>query len=254
VNPSQSHLVIIPSYNTGAKLAETVADALQHWKPVWVVIDGSTDGSDAALSKINSNDGSLRVLWLEKNSGKGGAVLHGLVAAQAAGFSFALVMDADGQHPAQSIPEFMRASEKNPNAMILGVPQFPDNTPAERLKGRRVGNWWTNLETLWGGINDSLFGFRVYPIADTVRIMQRIRGGRRYDFDTELAVRLFWSGWLPINIPAPVRYFSAAEGGVSHFHYLRDNVLLIRRHLRLVIQMLPRLPRIWMLRKRTRPE
>ena len=254
MNPSKTHLVIIPSYNTGAKLAETVAEALAHWKPVWVVIDGSTDGSGAALTKLNTDDGSLRVMRLEKNSGKGGAVLYGLLAAQAAGFSFALVMDADGQHPAQSIPEFMRASEKNPNAMILGVPQFPTNAPAVRRNGRRVGNWWTNLETLWGGIKDSLFGFRVYPIADTVRIMQQIRGGRRYDFDTELAVRLFWEGWLPINIPVPVRYFSAAEGGVSHFHYLWDNVLLVRRHSGLVLQMLPRLPRIWMLRKRKRPE
>jgi hypothetical protein len=68
-----------------------------------------------------------------------------------------------------------------------------------------------------------------------VRILQGTRGARRFDFDTELAVRLFWAGVPPINLSTPVRYFKPAEGGRSHFHYLRDNWLLIRRHTLLVL-------------------
>jgi hypothetical protein len=63
------------------------------------------------------------------------------------------------------------------------------------------------------------------------------RTGRRYDFDAEAAVRLCWSGVRPLNVAAPVRYFSRAEGGVSHFHYVRDNITLARMHTRLVFEL-----------------
>src|SRR5476649_2765327 len=252
MTPSQTHLVVIPSYNTGAKLVETVRQALACWQPVWVVMDGSTDGSAAALAKLGAPENELHILFLEKNSGKGAAVLHAFLAAGREGFTHALVFDADGQHSAADIPRFMQASQKNPAAMILGVPQFAADAPASRRHGRRVGNWWANLETFWGGIEDSLFGFRVYPIRESVRILQNTRGARRFDFDTELAVRLFWAGVPPINFPVPVQYFGSTDGGVSHFHYLRDNLLLVRRHTLLVLEMLPQIRRIWKLRRRAK--
>jgi hypothetical protein len=252
MTPSQTHLVIIPSYNTGTKLIETVKHALACWQPVWIVMDGSTDGSTVELAKMVAPENGLRILLLEKNSGKGAAVLHALLAASREGFTHALVLDADGQHPAADISRFMQASQINPDAMILGVPQFAPDAPASRRHGRRVGNWWANLETFWGGIEDSLFGFRVYPIRESVRILQSIRSARRFDFDTELAVRLFWCGVPPINLTAPVQYFKSADGGTSHFHYLRDNLLLIRRHTLLVLEMLPQMRRIWKLRQRAK--
>jgi glycosyltransferase involved in cell wall biosynthesis len=252
MTPSQTHLVIIPSYNTGAKLLETVKQALACWQPVWVVLDGSTDGSAAALAEMPGLENGLRVFSLGRNSGKGAAVLHALVVAKREGFTHALVLDADGQHSAADISRFMEASQKNPAAMILGVPQFAADAPASRRHGRRVGNWWANLETLWGGIEDSLFGFRIYPILESVRILQGTRGARRFDFDTELAVRLFWAGVPPINLATPVMYFKPAEGGSSHFHYLRDNWLLIRRHTLLVLAMLPQMRRVWQLRQQAR--
>jgi glycosyltransferase involved in cell wall biosynthesis len=252
LKPSRTHLVIIPSYNAGSRLVETVTEALACWQPVWVVMDGSTDGSATALAELKEPEHGLRVLSLEHNSGKGAAVLHALLAAGQAGFTHALVLDADGQHSAAHISRFMQASQANPAAMILGVPQFAVDAPASRRHGRRVGNWWANLETFWGGIEDSLFGFRVYPIRESARILQRIRGARRFDFDTELAVRLFWAGVPPINLPAPVKYFNLADGGISHFHYWRDNWLLIQRHTLLVLEMLPQMRRIWKLRQRVK--
>ncbi len=87
--------------------------------------------------------------------------------------------------------------------MLLGEPVFGPDAPAERVKGRRVGNWWTNLATLWGGLHDSLFGFRVYPIRESVEILESIRTARRFDFDTELAVRLYWRGVRRSTFPCP---------------------------------------------------
>jgi glycosyltransferase involved in cell wall biosynthesis len=252
MTPSQTHLILIPSYNTGAKLAETVRRALARWQPVWVVMDGSTDGSAAIVAEMADAKNGLRILQLERNSGKGAAVLHAMLEAERAGFSHALVFDADGQHSADDIPRFMEISQKSPEAMILGVPKFAADAPASRQYGRLVGNWWANLETFWGGVEDSLFGFRVYPISESVRILKNIRGARRFDFDTELAVRLFWAGVTPINLSTPVQYFKSADGGTSHFHYLRDNLLLIRRHTLLVLEMFPQMKKIWKLRRQAK--
>lgn len=239
---SSTHLVLIPSYNAGVQVLQTVQSALQHWAPVWVVVDGSTDGTDKQLMALAQDEPKLRVMVLPHNQGKGAAVMHGLEQAAAAGYTHALTMDSDGQHPAHLIPRFMQTSLQHPAQMVLGKPVFDASAPALRVQGRKVSNAWANLETLWMGIGDSLYGFRVYPIAPLLRIMQGQRWMRRFDFDIEAAVRLCWKGVWPINIDAPVKYLSAQEGGVSHFNYLRDNALLTWMHTRLMLGFVVRLP------------
>ena len=242
MTPSSTHVVLIPSYNPGARGLETVRAARAQWQPVWVVVDGSTDGSTQALEQLARQDPGLRVLLRTRNGGKGAALYDGLREAQRCGFTHALTMDADGQHPAQCIGEFMAASQAAPQAMVLGDPQFDAAAPRLRLRGRRISNWSTNLETLWAGIHDTLFGFRVYPIEPLVAVMGRTRWMRGFDFDPEATVRLSWRGVPALNLPAPVRYFSQAEGGVSHFNYWRDNILLTSMYFRLLPGFLLRLP------------
>jgi glycosyltransferase involved in cell wall biosynthesis len=254
---SRTHLVLIPSYNPGAKMRETVLSALAQWAPVWVIVDGSTDDSVHELEALAAAAAALRVIVLPRNVGKGAAVLHGLELAAAQRFTHVLTMDSDGQHPAQLIPEFMAASAAQPAAMVLGVPVFAADAPRLRVNGRKVSNGWANLETLWAGIGDSLFGFRVYPIEPLRLIMQGQRWMRRFDFDPEAVVRMCWRGVKPVNLPATVRYFRADEGGVSHFNYLRDNLLLTWMHSRLFFGFLLRLPLLLMRRARsmlTRPQ
>jgi hypothetical protein len=240
VTPSTTHVVLVPSYNPGRKGVETVRCARVQWAPVWVIVDGSTDDSAGQLKALAASDPHLRVLVRAKNGGKGAALFDGLLEAQRAGFTHALTMDSDGQHPPQCIAAFMRASENSPPAMVLGVPVFDASAPAIRVRGRKISNWATNVETLHAGIEDSLFGFRVYPIAPLLEIMRKTSWMRHFDFDVEAVVRLSWAGVPAINLPAPVRYFAASEGGVSHFNYWRDNALLSSMHLRLALGWLAR--------------
>jgi glycosyltransferase involved in cell wall biosynthesis len=253
VTPSTTHLVVIPSYNTGATVYATVRVARAAWTPVWVVVDGSDDGTVEGLRALAASDPGLRVDVLTTNRGKGAAVLHALEAAAPAGFTHALTMDADGQHPADHIEPFMRASQANPQAMILGRPIFDASAPLLRVRGRRISNGATDVETLGAGIGDSLFGFRVYPIAPLVAVMHEQIWMRRFDFDTEAVVRLAWRGVRPINLDAPVRYLSTEEGGVSHFRYVRDNLLLSWMHLRLLVGFVWRLPALALRRWRGLP-
>ncbi len=250
---SPTHLVLIPSYNTGERLFSTVLAARAQWNPVWVVVDGSTDGTGERLQQMAESDAGLRVWLLPDNQGKGAAVLHGLVTAKAAGYTHALTMDSDGQHPASLIPAFMHASLARPETMVLGRPVFDASAPLLRVRGRKVSNGWTQLETLFAGIGDSLYGFRVYPVADLIAVMARQPWMRRFDFDTEAVVRLAWRGVKPVNIDAPVKYLTAQEGGVSHFNYVRDNLLLSWMHTRLMFEFVLRLPNLIWRRASRRP-
>lgn len=238
MTPSATHLVLIPSFNPGPRLAMTVATALAQWSPVWIVDDGSTDGSATALARDYATEPRVRVIVRPRNGGKGAAVATGVAAALAAGFSHVLTLDADGQHPVDYIGPFMAASQAQPAAMILGRPMFGPEVPLERLHGRKLSVGLARLEILGAGIDDPLFGFRVYPAAALQRALASTRRARGFDFDPEVVVRMFWAGLPTVNLPAPCRYFAKAEGGVSHFNYLRDNLKLIWLHTRLLAQLL----------------
>ncbi len=243
-------LVILPSYNSGDNLPRSMRAARGFCDAVWAVVDASTDGSGALAADVAREVAGCRAIILEKNSGKGGAVLRALRDAAAAELTHAIVMDADGQHPAEAIPEFLARAKASPGSLVAGVPVFGPDAPAERVRGRLAGNFFAALETWAMGARDSLFGFRLYPVAPALRVLESVRSGRRFDFDTVMAVRLLWAGIPAINIPVPVRYPSRAEGGITHFRYVRDNLLLVRTHTRLVLGMLARIPALAAMRAR----
>lgn len=242
--PQTRPLIIVPSYNTGAILRETVAGLIDRGPPVWVVIDGSTDGSPALLDGFTAGHPDFKVIHLATNSGKGAAVHHALRLAVREGFTHVLTVDSDGQHPASHIRRFLEISARHPEAAVFGTPVFDAAAPALRVNGRKLSNFWARLETPGWGLGDSLFGMRLYPAADLLAVMESTRHARRFDFDPEAAVRLCWRGVPVINLPTPVRYPAADEGGVSQFRYLRDNALLTWMHLRLLAGWLIRLPRL----------
>jgi glycosyltransferase involved in cell wall biosynthesis len=239
---SKTHLLLIPSYNTGTIVVDVIKTALQFWQPVLVVVDGSDDGSAELLEKLAQSEANLNVLKHLENQGKGSAVYTGIKVAEEQGYTHVLMMDADDQHPANLINRMMELSIEHPKAMILGKPIFDESAPASRVHGRKISNFWANLETLWAGIHDSLFGFRVYPIKALLEVMDETRFARRFDFDPEVVVRLVWKDVPIINTAVPVRYLSAEEGGVSQFRYLRDNCLLTAMHIRLFFGFLIRIP------------
>ncbi|QYY36224.1 glycosyltransferase family 2 protein [Ruficoccus sp. ZRK36] len=240
MNSSSTHVLVLPSYNTGPILRRTVEAALACWQPVWLFIDGSTDGAHACFLEHPEDWPGLRVFVSEENRGKGGTAARAADEAAQAGFTHLLLMDADGQHPAESVPELMEQSCGQLEAVVMGQPDFGPDAPWVRLAGRQLSIGLTQFETLWGGLADPLFGMRVYPVAALRQVMAQTQFARRYDFDPEVAVRLFWAGVPPVKHRVPVRYVSAEEGGVSHFHYLRDNVFMVWLHIRLLLAFLPR--------------
>ena len=99
---------------------------------------------------------------------------------------------------------------------------------------RRWANFWTRLLGHTPDLADSMFGMRVYPVVPLLDAMAMTGAGRRYDFECVTAILLGWLGLPVANIPVPVAYFSKQEGGISHYHYWRDNIrlgLVFLRHI-----------------------
>lgn len=233
-----AHVVVIPSYNTGPRLFETIAGVRAYGWPVIVVIDGSTDGTGQTLIQLAERDKALFTCVRTRNEGKGAAILHGLRLADAMGFTHALTMDADGQHSTEHVDEMIAMSLAHPEAMVLGQPLFDESAPGIRVLGHKIANFVTSLVAPSRSIGDSLFGFRIYPILPLIETFESTSGMRRFDFDSEAVIRLSRRGIRPINVATPVRYFRRDEGGVSHFRYSRDNLLLISMYARLAAERL----------------
>ena len=241
---TNTHLILMPAYNPGPILEETVRKVTKIWDHLWVIVDGSTDGSEALLQGIEDDAPGFRLIVREKNQGKGTAILHGAEMAVREGFTHALVMDCDGQHPCDSIRQMMDVSKQAQEAMILGQPVFGPDAPKERLLGRQISIGLAWFEVMGPWVGDPLFGFRVYPLKPLLKVLAKQGRGRGYNFDHEAVVRLYWAGTPARKIPAPCRYPDPFDGGVTHYRYLRDNLRLAWLHLRLLPGWFLRLPRL----------
>ena len=230
---------VIPVYNHGTAVGAVVRAIRSHGLPVLLVDDGSEPACAAVLDALSAADTAVHLERLPLNQGKGGAVMAGLRAARARGWSHALQIDADGQHDTADIPRFAAAAAAHPDHFVCGCPVYDASVPKARLYGRYATHVWVWINTLSLAIRDSMCGFRVYPLAAVVPLIDAVRIGRRMDFDVEVAVRLFWRGVPVLNQPTRVSYPS---DGVSHFRALQDNLLISWMHTRLFFGMLARLP------------
>jgi glycosyltransferase involved in cell wall biosynthesis len=227
--------VVVPVFNHGENAAALAQRLAPFGLQAIMVNDGSDAASSAALRELAQRYDWIQILDHSENRGKGAAVLTGLRAAHAQGYSHALQIDADGQHDTDDIPHFLALAEANPDAVIAGCPEFDASAPKSRLFARYFTHVWVWIETLSFTIRDSMCGFRVYPLAVVIRLADRVRLGHRMDFDPEILVRLHWQGQPIISRPTRVAY---PAGGQSHFRLLHDNLLISWMHTRLVFGML----------------
>ncbi|AGC44620.1 glycosyl transferase / lysophospholipid acyltransferase [Myxococcus stipitatus DSM 14675] len=231
---------VIPVYNHGEAVGAVVQAVRAHGLPCVLVDDGSEPGCARVLDTLAQEDRSgVQLVRLPQNEGKGGAMMAGLRAAHASGFSHALQIDADGQHDTGDIPRFVELASASPGTLICGTPVYDESVPKGRLYGRYATHIWVWINTLSLAIRDSMCGFRVYPLEPTLALINSVSIGKRMDFDVEVLVRLYWRGMRVHNQPTRVRY---PTDGISHFDVLWDNVRISGMHARLFFGMLARLP------------
>ncbi len=230
---------MVPVYNHQHALAITFPRLHASGLPIILIDDGSNLQCRQILAELATKHPSTILISLPHNLGKGAALKAGFAQAQAQGFSHALQIDADGQHNSDDIPRFIATSQQNPKALICGYPLYDDSVPRHRFYARYLTHIWVWINALSFTIKDSMCGFRIYPIAAIVQLINEEPTGNRMEFESEIAVRWAWRGGSVINLPTKVSY---PLDGLSHFAPWRDNLLISKMHASLFFGMLRRLP------------
>ncbi len=222
--------ILIPTYNNPRTIRDVVLAVKAILPDVVVVDDGSGEANREAVARLGA-DGLALVTRRETNGGKGAAVKTGFDFAFEHGFTHALQVDADGQHALDDVRIFLDRARERPEAVVLGQPIFDETAPLHRKLLRKLTIFWTRREVGDDRVGDPLCGFRVYPLRAAIATHTL---GDRMDFDPEIVVRLAWMGVPFVHVPTRVRYFTAAEGGVSHWRAFEDNWLISKMHTRLM--------------------
>lgn len=231
--------LLIPCFDHGAPLRGVLESLAPYNLPCLVVDDGSAPETQEALARAERELPFVRLHRLARNAGKGVALASGYRLAASQGFTHALQMDADGQHDAAAVPAFLEAMQKDPDALVLGLPVFDESAPRARIWARQLSRAAVWLATLSLDIHDPLCGMRGVPLALALRVLDAGPLGPRMEFDPEFAVRCVWAGAPVRNVPVRVSYPS---NGLSHFDIARDYPAMGATYARLWLGMLARAP------------
>ncbi len=206
--------VVIPAYQAAATVAAVVAGA-RAAGPVYVVDDGSTDGTGDAGRGTGAT-----VLRHPTNRGKGAALATGIAAALAGGADVIVTLDADGQHPPTQIPRLLAPIREGRADLVLGARERSGAMPL----GRRLTNWMSaRLATRIAGqgVTDAQTGFRAFTRA----VVERVRpAGTRYDYETAFLLGACDAGFRVACVAIPTIY----AGAESHFRPWADTWRVVR--------------------------
>jgi len=233
-------VVVIPVYNHDIYLPTLVGEIVKMDLSCLLVDDGSSSGCAGVIDALHAQHGDqVTVVRHTTNQGKGAAVLNGFKQALALGYTHGVQIDADGQHAVGDTPLLLRLASEKPEALVTGQPIFDHSVPLNRRYFRYLTHYMVSINTLTFRLRDAMCGFRVYPLAATLALDERVHLGRRMDFDIDVLVRLDWEGVPIVLQKTNVRY---PVDGVSHFRLWADNARITSVHIRLFFGMLVRLP------------
>ena len=225
--------VAIPVFNNEGTVLDVALRARKSAEDVLVVDDGSTllpQDFDGTLAR-----NGIRLVRHAENRGKGAAIQTALQDCLSRNVDYMIVLDADGQHLPEDIPQFIAALEgTDGSAIAVGVRDFSvENVPSSSRFGRSFSNFWVKLET---GVTcgDTQSGFRAYPVKPISLLRLNCQ---RYNFEIEVLVKALWGGCPLVELPIHVKY-EPPEKRVSHFRPFMDNFRLSILHTKLVLRRL----------------
>ena len=181
---------VIPCLNEEAAIKPLVTGVRRHVTTVFVVDDGSTDGTATSARTAGAT-----VLRHTTSLGKGAALGTGWAKARDSGFTWALTLDGDGQHAPQDIPSFFNACERSSARLVVGNRMHQ----AHRIPWlRRCVNVWMSQQISMLAdceLPDSQCGFRLMNLEDWARLPVT---ASHYEIESEV-VLLFARAGLAIE-------------------------------------------------------
>ncbi len=222
--------ILIPAYNAQKTLPKLL-DSIHHltFKPnVIIVID---DGSTDATAQVAMQVRNVQLLRLDSNHGKGQALRTGIEEfLQKHSDSYLLMMDADGQHAVESIPEFLKLAESENYDIIIGHRSRKIGLmPISRIFSNTLSSLivsWISGQKIW----DSQCGFRLLKrsVLETVSLTET-----GFQIETELIVKAAKYGFSIGFVPIPTIY----NGEKSYIKHVDDTVRFFKIILRELVRL-----------------
>jgi dolichyl-phosphate beta-glucosyltransferase len=227
--------VIVPAYNEEARIGATLDAMTQYflaqpyaWE-VWVVDDGSTDGTAAAVEARAAGEPRIRLLRSSPNRGKGHAVRLGMLQAEA---DFLLLSDADLATPIEEVEKLWAGLEGRDVAIgsrPLKESRLEIRQPPHREILGRAFNFAVQALAV-PGIHDTQCGFKLFPAAIARDVFSRCKlDGFGFDFEALMVARDL--GYTIAEVPVRWRH---QEG--SKVVLMRDGPRMLADLVRLRIQ------------------
>jgi glycosyltransferase involved in cell wall biosynthesis len=183
---------VIPCLNEAGTVAAVVEETLRYVSAVWVVDDGSRDRTGEVAERAGA-----AVVRHEVNLGKGASLRDGLSAARAAGYSWAVTLDGDGQHDPTDIPRLLEAACAGAD-LVIG--NRMENCAPMTGTRRWVNRWMSaRLEKRLGfACPDSQCGFRFIRLEAWGRLTLR---ENRFEVESEMLASFARAGLKIAFVP-----------------------------------------------------
>lgn len=216
--PRGRALVVVPTYDEAESL-ERVLTALLAAVPdvdVLVVDDDSPDGTGDIADRIAARDPRVSVLHRTARDGLGRAYLAGFAVAGERGYELVVEMDADGSHPADTLPAMLEAAAEA--GLVIGSRWVPGGRvvdwPAARRWLSRTGNAYARV-ALGIPVRDATAGYRVYRLTALDRMHLGDVHSRGYCFQIDMALRALDAGVRVVEVPITFREREAGRSKMS---------------------------------------
>ena len=199
--------LVIPAYNERHTIAEVVARCRRVCEAIYVVDDGSTDGTGRVLENL-----PVTVIAHPENRGKAASLVAGMRAAIAEGANAVVTLDGDLQHRPEDIPRLVAAHKGNPTLVAIGSRfERPGRIPVVRRLANKFANYWISI-ACGMPIRDSQSGFRLYPrrLIENIPVAQGLEAS--FVFESEILIDAARAG----------------SGRHSHYRGFRDTVRIFR--------------------------
>lgn len=215
--------LIIPAYNAQPTIQRVVRDVFACWPSVEksgfviVVDDGSKD--DTAMQ---ARDAGAQVVSHTANRGKGAALRTGFLIAKNQGFSMAVTLDADAQHPASQALKLAQL-DADEQALVLGIRDLKTaGAPKANQTSNRISNFFLSRFASMP-LQDTQCGLRRYPIAKTLELQGKSDG---FAYEAEIVLLAKFAKVPIVQVPIDVRYEPTRT---SHFNAVKDPARIIGR-------------------------
>ena len=216
-----SMAAVIPAYDEEKHIGDVVRRTRQQLDHVLVVDDGSDDQTAA-----RAREAGAEIIVHPQNRGKGEAIKTGLRHWLDRQFTWALILDADGQHRPEEIDRFVNVALASDAQMFIGNRM---NDLAGMPLLRRIVNHCMSkrISRICGQeIPDTQCGFRMLH---RQLIPDVLGGANRFDYETEMLIFASRKGYRIESIPIATVY----SDEISSIHPIHDTIRffkLLRRY------------------------